>query len=279
MGPERSEFYEANRPFFDDTIVAFEKTLLVGPSRILLYRHATQGSFAILEGEVSASDFEAYHLTEEETPEEAAEDCNELLQEAADMALVSLIELLDSLERRNCVQSESLPIPYEHAIWRRVEFEDGEAEGSVQALEILGAEGRTKNAALYVVERGYQGAVERTYIVAINGRVALSFDSVEPEEDELYDKCLDLFGEKSRAMDLFYGEFDSLEELRDDLLSIRLAAKGILPEAEVEAVLKGLAIRGRKSTLANIFTDQLGLDGPNLDKTKEMVEFMKRFSD
>jgi hypothetical protein len=280
----RQEYINANRQVFDRLIASFEHALVVDGERTMLYKHRTTPGFYFVEGEFDPAECTDTDNTWQ-TPAESAEEQNELRISDAEGALASSLRLLPYLKPDGSPPTfdptgHVMPAIYEHAVWRRIDFESDDHdsvpyEGRASVLDLIDVEG-IGDAAFYSFVKTEQGVTEQLVIVAIEGKAVVFRAWVSPARDELYDKCCDMFGHESRAMELLFSKYDSFDELESALESIRVATRGIYPEAAIDEVLSGIRRRAQQKQEAREFSAAYGLDVPAAEKFVACAEFLEQ---
>jgi len=279
---ERQDYFTANRPLFDSLSSAFEAALSLSASRVLLHRTA-ETDFSFVEGQYTPEEL-AELLPADPNPEELAKEQNADLCTHAETSLGSLRRLLNYLrpdDQPPLFEPEGEPtlVAFSSGVWRRIELSDDDdptLEGNVAAVEIFGDPGETiETAAGYELSITIKGVRDFLVLIMANGRPEAVNYSVRAAEDPLHDRCQDMFGSRSKAMDLLWGMFESEDELDSSLATIASATKGIYPDHEVQTLLASIRDRALRDRQIVEWNRALGMTMPTHEKLRSIIAFLR----
>lgn len=279
----RQEYFSANRELYDELISAFEVSMTPNPDRILMYRTADT-PFGFIEGQYTPEEMAVIDPSLQDL-QEAADEQNALLQDAAESSLTLFRGLLNYLRPNDQpplfeLDGQSTRMPFRHAVWRRTFISDDEApttDGRISILDLfqVGSEREIDAASVYELDLAVDGLREFLVVIAVNGRPEAVSRSVDAAHDPLYDRCVDMFGSESKATDLYWGKFETEDELDNALETIATATQGLYPAEEVRALLADVrehALRGKE---AEEWVSDLNFNQPTLETLQNTIRYLR----
>ncbi len=288
---ERQDYFTANCQIYEDLTAAFESALQRDVGRVLLYRAAAMEDFIFVEGQYTAEE-----MTELQSPEESPEDQWQAAEEQ-NAAVVRLTTTDTNVLRKTLnylrpddqppqydFDGELIPLPFETAVCRRTEVTDDDdptLDGHVSILELfgIGQEGEINKATSYRFSLSVQGVRDSLWLVAVNDTPEAVLHTIEPEEDPLYDRCVDMFGFESKAAELLWGKFSTEEEVDSALATILAATKDIYPIEQVEELLSDIRERALAQAEANKLDLMSDFSKPSNDKLLALTRFLQTIWD